>query len=272
LTVLSLALLAASCSRQSPEAPSAPETGTSDAPATATPAAAASPVPTATGEPRKEKQSNDLYDFEYSYPAAAGAIPALKAFLDADLAKQKAELVADAREQQAMSKKDNFPYHALGRWIEWKVVTELPAWLSLSASVGTYEGGAHPNHGFDTILWDKQANRRRDPVDLFTSKAALSRAIGKDFCNALDKERAQKRGEPIKPGSTDEFDRCIDPVENTIIVGSSDRKAFDRVGVLVPPYNAGPYAEGDYEVTLPVTGAVLAAVTPEYRGSFAVER
>jgi hypothetical protein len=88
----------------------------------------------------------------------------------------------------------------------------------------------------------------------------------------LDRERAKKRGEPVKPGSTDEFDKCIDPVENTVILGSSNRQAFDRIGVLVGPYAAGPYAEGDYEVTLPVTAAVLAAVKPEYRNAFAVKR
>src|SRR5262249_54225394 len=106
--------------------------------------------------------------------------------LDADLAKQKAELVTQAREQQAESKKSDFPFHALGNWVNWQVVTDLPGWLSLSADVSTDEGGAHPNHGFDTILWDKHANVRRAPVDLFTSKQALSRVIRPDFCAALN--------------------------------------------------------------------------------------
>jgi hypothetical protein len=267
LSLLLLGCLAA-CSRQSPEAPSAPGTA-----AAATSTSAAAPAePAAKGEPRSVKESNDLIDFEYSYPAAAGAIPALKTMLDAELDKQKAELIANAKAQKADDEKDGIPFNALGDWVEWKVVTDLPTWLSLSADVSTYEGGAHPNHGFDALLWDRQANRRRAPLDLFVSKAALSRAIRKDFCAALDKQRAQKRGEPVKPGSTDEFDQCIDPVDSTVILGSAGRQAFDRIGVLVAPYEAGPYAEGDYEVTLPVTPAVLAAVKPEYRASFAVKR
>jgi hypothetical protein len=40
---------------------------------------------------------------------------------------------------------------------------------------------------------------------------------------------------------------------------------------LVPPYEAGPYAEGAYEVTLPVSAAVVAAVKGEYRPSFEVK-
>jgi hypothetical protein len=41
--------------------------------------------------------------------------------------------------------------------------------------------------------------------------------------------------------------------------------------VLVAPYNAGPYAEGSYEVTVPVTPEILALVKAEYRDSFAVK-
>ncbi|MBW8754224.1 MAG: DUF3298 and DUF4163 domain-containing protein, partial [Sphingomonadales bacterium] len=190
----------------------------------------------------------------------------------ADIAKQKAALAASAKEQRAESKKEGFDYNPLGNWVEWKVVTDLPGWLSLSADISDYQGGAHPNHGFDALLWDRQANQRRSPLDLFTSKEALSRAIRRDFCFALDRERGKRRGEPVKPGGTDEFDQCIDPAASTVILGSSNHQAFDRIGVLVAPYEAGPYAEGDYEVTLPVTGAVLAAVRPEFRLAFAVKR
>jgi hypothetical protein len=240
--------------------------------ASATAPATTATTAAATGAARHEELSNADFDFDYAYPAAAGAIPALKALLDADLDKQKAALAAGAREQKAESTKEGFPYRPLGNWVAWKVVTDLPGWLSLSADVSDYQGGAHPNHGFDALLWDKQANRRRAPIDLFTSKAALSGAIRKDFCAALDKQRAAKRGEPIDPKSTNEFDQCIDPAESTVILGSSNHRTFDRVGVLVAPYEAGPYAEGDYEVTLPVTPAVLAAVRPEYRAAFTATR
>lgn len=221
---------------------------------------------------RSEKDSNDLFEFAFAYPAAAGGIPDLRKQLDAELDKQKAALATGAKEQQAEAKKDGFPYRALGSWTEWKVVTDLPGWLSLSADISDYQGGAHPNHGFDSLVWDRQANRSRAPIDLFVSKEALSQAIRKDFCAALNRQREEKRGTPIAPGSTDEFDQCIDPAASTIILGSSNRKAFDRIGVLVAPYEAGPYAEGAYEVTLPVTPAVLAAVKPEFRPTFVAGR
>ena len=265
-----LAALAA-CSRQSPDTPRRAE-GDPAMATTAAAASASSMSTSATGSARAEKEENDLYDFGYAYPAAAGGIADLKAYLDADLARQKAELIADAKTQRAERAKDKFDYFPLARDIKWDVVTNLPRWLSLSATIYSFEGGAHPNHGYQALLWDRQGNRRRDGAELFVSKPGLSQAIRKPFCAALDRERGKRRGAPVNPDSGDEFDACIDPVASTVILGSSNGKAFDRIGILVAPYEAGPYAEGDYEITLPVTDAVIAAVKPEYRPSFASRR
>jgi hypothetical protein len=54
----------------------------------------------------------------------------------------------------------------------------------------------------------------------------------------------------------------------TIFLGSSDGESFDRIGIYYAPYTAGPYAEGEFEFTLPVTKAVLDTVRPAYREAF----
>jgi hypothetical protein len=109
----------------------------------------------------------------------------------------------------------------------------------------------------------------RMPIELFTSASGFRAAVKAPFCQALDRERARRRG-PDYPKDDDMFGKCIDPVEETtIILGSGNRRSFDRVGFLIAPYSAGPYAEGSYEVTLPVDAALLRAVKPEYRAAFA---
>jgi len=268
LPLLATVVFAAGCSAE-------PDGGPSDAASAEAAVPVPLPSPSASAAPaaaRSESVSNDLYEFEYSYPAVAAAIPDLRKWLDGDLEKQRRELIGNAQEQLETSKKEGFPFNPLGSWTAWKVVADLSGWLSLSADVGSYEGGAHPNHGFSALLWDRQANLRREAKDLFASPAALSGAIRRDFCRAIDKEREKRRGEPIDPNSGNEFDTCIDPAASTVILGSLNGKAFDRIGILVAPYEAGPYAEGDYEVTLPVNDAVLAAVKPEYRSAFAKGR
>ena len=263
IPVLLAGVLLAGCS--DPSTPDAqPTAGSSaQAQAAAVPAPPAAPEPVI-GNARTVKESSDLYEFGYAYPATAAAIPGLKALLDKDLEVRKAALVSDARQGQAEAKKDDFPYHPYSLVVDWKVVTDLPGWLSMSTIVGVYTGGAHPNYGFESLLWNRSTSRRYAPEDLFVSKAALSAAIKPAFCAELDRQRAKKRQGQEIGGGIPEFSECIEPTEQTIILGSSHGKAFNRIGLLVSPYAAGPYAEGDYDVTVRVTDAVLKAVKPEY--------
>lgn len=264
--VIPFVLLAAAC---------VPEKNEAEAPATEVTATAdAVPTATATVAPlaRKTQEQTASFAFEYSYPAEAAAIPALVAELEADLAKRRRELVDAAKEGRIAAKENGFDFNPYSHSVSWTVVTDLPGWLSLSAMSSEYTGGAHPNHWPQALLWDKAADQSRVAADLFTSRAALAAAIRDPFCKALNRERTARRGEPVSTDSDDPFDQCIDPTASTVILGSSNKQQFDRIGILIAPYEAGPYAEGDYEITLPVTKAVLAAVKPQYRAVFALGR
>jgi len=239
---------------------------TEPAPAGATGAAAPTSAKAAPAAARNAVDKTDLYNFEYSYPAAAAAIPGVRDALEEDLASRRAYLADIARETRKASRTDDFPFSPLDLEMGWDVVTENASWLSLSAAFSTYTGGAHPNHGFDAMLWDKRAGKLRDPLELFASDKAFVAAVQPEFCKALDRERAERReGEDM-----DGFDECVDPTETIVILGSSNHRTFDRIGFLIAPYIAGPYVEGSYEVTLPVTQAVLAKVKPEFRDSFSI--
>lgn len=270
LIVPSLCALAIAC-KPAPQGQAAATSAPTAASTAPPPAAAKGPAPVPEA-PRKIHVEDKLFTFDYAYPAAAAAIPALGRQFDSEATKGHAELSQAAREGAADARAAGFPYRPYARETRWQVVTDLPGWLSLSANIFEDSGGAHPNHGYAALLWDKAAGRKRNVSDLFVSRAALSAAIRKPFCDVLDKERAKRRGAPVDRASGDEFDACIDPVGSTLILGSSNRRSFDRIGVLVGPYEAGPYAEGDYDVTLPVTPAVLAVVRPEYRAVFSASR
>lgn len=216
--------------------------------------------------------SNDLYEFSFSYPDAAAAIPGLRDLFDGQLAEARSQLASSSRDDQKSAKQESYPYLQHSFSAKWDVVADLPGWLSLSAQVYTFSGGAHGMSNFDSLLWDRRADVARKPRDLFTSADALRAAIQGPFCDALDKERAKRRGEPVQRDSGQMFSECIDPLAETLILGSSNHQTFDRIGVLVAPYEAGPYAEGTYEVTLPVTGKVMAVLKPQYRSGFSAVR
>ena len=272
LPVLLIALtLLAACQREAPP-PAATATSSAAASNSAVSGDASAKTTAASsgGGASAVNESTDLYEFDYSYPAAAGRIPALRAWLEAERSKARAQLIEDATSGKAEARESGFEYHPYATGRAWEKVTETPRFLSLSAQVYDYTGGAHPNHGTDSLLFDKQAAARRAPLALFASSAAFDAVIQPRFCALLDKERSKRRGEPVsRDGSL--FNDCIKPSEQTVILGSSNGRAFDKVGVLVGPYAAGPYAEGDYEFTLPVSAALLRAVKPEYRDAFSVK-
>lgn len=219
--------------------------------------------------PVTQKEDGELLAFAYTYAAAVAAIPALAGALSADAKTQRTELEVAAREGQAAAKDAGFPHRAHSYEMDWKVVADTPQFLSLSGDFATYSGGAHGMYGVRALVWDKRSGRALDGAGLFASPAALDRALGARLCEALNAERAKRRGEPVPPGSDDEFNRCVSTAEATVLVGSSSGTGFDRIGIWFGPYVAGSYAEGAYELDFPVNAAVMRAVKPVYRGAFA---
>ena len=219
-------------------------------------------------QPKVEVKTAD-YDFSYSYPVQAAAIPALAAYFEADRARVRASLVKDAADARREAKQDGYSFNPYETAIVWDVVTQTQRLLSLSGSFYGFSGGAHGNIGSDSLVWDKQRRERLKPLALFTSPDALWAAIKQPYCQALDAERATRRGEAVSK-SSDPFDTCPLLKELTLLLGSSNRQAINRIGLIADQYVAGSYAEGPYEITLPVTPAVIAAVRPGYRAGFAV--
>ncbi|WP_375249539.1 DUF4163 domain-containing protein [Sphingomonas sp.] len=207
------------------------------------------------------------FDFSYSYPPAAARIAPLRAWLERDKATLRTDTARDATDAERDARTSGFPYRRYETQKIWKLVTETPRFVSLSGLMYAYTGGAHGMSGSLSLLWDKKAGQRLSPTDLFRSPAAIEAALGARFCAALNVERAKRRGAPV-PDDGDEFDACPKMKDVSLLLGSSNRRRFDRIGLIADPYVAGPYAEGQYEITLPVTPAVIAAVKPAYRETF----
>lgn len=245
--------------------------GETDADPVPTPTATPSPTATASASSsgaRSVAEETDDFLFEYSYPAEAGRIVELASLLDIQLEQRREELASESAAARREARQDGFPYNKHSYTAEWKVVTELPGWVSLSADIATYTGGAHGNYTVESLVWDKENERSMDAITLFTSPAALEEALGDRFCEALDRQRAERREEPVPEESDNQFDQCPGIDELEILAGSSNTRTFNRLTVYAGPYVAGPYAEGAYEVDLNIDRSILAAVKPEYRDAF----
>ncbi|MFN4019552.1 MAG: PdaC/SigV domain-containing protein [Erythrobacter sp.] len=264
--VMLAALALAACSSPEEVAKDTGVAAKASASATSAETAAAAPGPVAfTDNQGKDEAARE---FSYSWPAEVSAVPALARHFTAErdqlLGEQKAEwaeAVAEFAGEDCVA--------CTNRAFEkrWEVVADLPRFLSLSATFYVYSGGAHGTGAFDALVWDREAQAFFDPKALFRSEAALQDALGAPWCKALKAERMKRLEEDY---SEDSVFTCPAIADLTVLVGSSDKRRFDRIGLLAAPYVAGPYAEGSYEVTLPVSAKVLDAVKPEYKPAFAL--
>ena len=234
--------------------PGAPPQSTADAKAKTAPAS-------------NIKESNDLVEFTYAYPREAAAIAELAAWLDNDRATKRDALIAAARRDKAAAEKARFPYRAHSLSQSWQRVSNTPRFLSLSAEIQTYTGGAHGMTNFATLLWDRNRAKQVQPLDLFTSGEAFDAAIRNPFCAGIKRAKAAK-GIVAGDASDDASGGCPPASAQTVWLGSSDGRHFDRMTIAIAPYEIGSFAEGSFKINVPVTGALVGAVKDEFKRDF----
>jgi hypothetical protein len=255
--VLALTALLAACSQQP-----APPTNNH---AQASPPAAKPPEPQTKAFAFDEK--NDLIDFHFGWSAEVAAIPQLVERLRKQMDNAKAELLASAKEDKAFRDKEGYDFNAYSSTTDYNTAGESPRLLSLSVEAASYTGGAHGNSGTNGLLWDRQAMKEVTVADLFATPANMDRLLTQRWCDALNKAREEKRGEPV--GSEGMFDECPKLSEIAIVPTDKDKNGrFERLILTASPYVAGPYVEGSYEIDLPVTPELIAALRGDYRDSF----
>ena len=259
LTCLSLTALAA-CEPQVAQ----PSGGVGESGA---PIAAAAPDP---AKPFVVSSKDGLLEFDYGWPAEAAAIPALDARFRDEMEQGRTEALATAEDDRALRRTGDAPFNAHMYSRSWTTAGQSPRLLSLISETHFFTGGAHPNHGVDSLLWDRATHKEIGVADLFDPPTRFAALVSKPWCDSLNGERIKKRGEQPKPGEM--FWDCP-PLDDLAIVPLDDDKdgLFEGIRFSAAPYVAGPYAEGQYDVDLPVNATLMTAMRPEYRASFELQ-
>ena len=209
-------------------------------------------------------------DFNYSWSTEAAAVPALVKRFTAEMRKQKAATLAGGKDYNVERKKRGDTPIGYMHSTAIETAGQSQRLLSLRIDVGDFTGGAHPNSGTAALLWDRRLGKEIAIGDLFLRKTAFANLTRTAYCKALDEERLKRR-EGEKIGG--QFDEC--PKFNELAIIPSDAKKngrFDTIAYVASPYVAGPYVEGEYELELPVTPQLIAAMKPLYRPSFEAQR
>jgi hypothetical protein len=228
-------------------------------------AAAAAPSGT-----HKVVRNTPALDFSYEWPAQAVAVPALDRRFYDEAKRDLAEAQKNAAEDQALARQQKRDFHPHEFSMTWTTAGQTPRLLSLQSTLGTFTGGAHPNTSDGALLWDRKFNRPVSVSALFLQSDAFSALTRIRYCAALNAER-RKRREGQDLGSF--FNEC--PKYSELAITPADKNKdgrFETIEFVASAYVAGPYVEGNYEISLPVTSQLINAIRPEYRNSFARHR
>jgi hypothetical protein len=213
------------------------------------------------------EEKTDLIEFHFAWSAEAAAVPQLVSRFQAEMSKTKDELIAGAKEGKAMRDEEGLEFHGYQSSTDYETAGQSDRLLSLSVDAGSYTGGAHGNSGTSALLWDRQAAKEIKVADLFADAANRDRLLTQRWCDALNKAREEKRGEPVT--GSDMFNEC--PKLDEIAIVPTDEEGngrFELLTLTASPYVAGPYVEGSYEIDLAVTPDLIAALKNEYRQDF----
>jgi len=65
-----------------------------------------------------------------------------------------------------------------------------------------------------------------------------------------------------------------DEIDSRDVIPAAARRngKLDRIHIVAAAYTAGPYAEGEYDIVLPVGPQLIRLMKPQYRASFEAQR
>jgi len=206
-------------------------------------------------------------EFSYKWSAEAAAVPALDRRFRTDAANQRRKLAAMAAQDRRERLKNKMEWPAPYSFErKWTTAGQTARLLSLSSQTYVFSGGAHGNTNTQPLLWDRRLGREIALDNLLLRSGWWDGAIRKPFCTLLKRERAKRLQEPV---TNDIFSQCPPLKDVSLTLADTNRNGrLDHVLVTADPYVAGSYAEGIYEISLPLTAAMLARVRPDYRASF----
>lgn len=197
-----------------------------------------------TSTPQKITEEGQYYTIEVSYPETSFGTVAtdLKTFVTDTVMRWKKDTNVENFTPEEIEMYGLGDGRTYGLWISYQETLSAHA-VSYLVAVSTYEGGAHPNTGYISFVYDETGNRL-ELADLFRSDV-----------NYLDRLSTLSR----KELSTREF-AAADMIAFGTEPSPENFSTFiiEDIGLTLvfSPYQVAPYAAGGQMVTIPWTSLV----------------
>jgi hypothetical protein len=222
----------------------------------------------ALGTDYDKTEKSPLYELRLRVPAAAMAIAPLR---DKVMALYKTD--ADQTKSDAKDDKNGNPsFSPYDIETVWRVTFENAAVLSLSAETYADIGAAHPNDGFQTLVWDKAAGRAV-PIDaLFApgqakaGMAAIADAAAKAWAKTYTQRSGQKPG-PNADMAKDGIGASADKLSTYALTYAKGQTTANGIVLLYGAGQVWTNVLGDFRLSVPA--AVFARyLAPQWKQVF----
>ncbi|HEX8471642.1 MAG TPA: DUF4163 domain-containing protein [Brevundimonas sp.] len=237
-------------------------------PAAAPPTVAATPA--VAGAPFEFKSETPFAKVELTLPQEIKSQPELHAQLYAAGVKDLREFMEGAQADRTEAGGDEGT-PAYDSEIGFDTPVETGKLFSIARSDYEFTGGAHGNTSASGVLWDKALKRAIAPTSLLRPGVNMA-ALDGLLCAALNVEKKKRdpEAETLRlAGKADDMWNCPHAADTPVVLvpGTQPGKAGGLL-FLIGAYEAGPYAEGPYEVPVPQT-AIRSLLAPAYADEFA---
>jgi hypothetical protein len=157
----------------------------------------------------------------------------------------------------------------------YRLRTAAGKYVSIAIDESEFTGGAHPNHGTTTMLWDRDKDERTDFKTLFRDPAAGSADMQKLSKLILDALAAEKKARDVPFDLTDmwfkDWKADFENFGQPSLAPSTVKDKSSGITFHFSPYEVGAYAEGDYTAFVPASAA-MPLLTPEAQKLFGGNR
>lgn len=189
-----------------------------------------------------------------------------KKLYDEGVAELKRDIEA-ARNDRSHLEGEGFPNPAYDQSIRWNLNAWTPRLVGLKGTWDSYTGGAHPNNGYNTLIWDTNAKSAINRSELFIAPGPGDAAMQTSLCDAIAQAR-KANGVEVTPDIEESWPCPKWRDSDFVLAQSATPGKLGGLTFVFDPYAIGSYAEGPYEATVPYA-AFKTIVAPAYAGEFA---
>ncbi len=170
------------------------------------------------------------------------------------------ESAADETKKNADEEKTRRPgyFPPLSLDTKWQVTFENNNIISISGLTYEYQGGAHPNTYFETIVWDKKLHREIPINELFKDNQAdlALKAIAEAAQKSWVKIYTQRSGEKPNPALIEQAKQGItsDPktLKNYTLTHAKGQTTINGIELLYGAGEIWPHVLGEFRIPVPL--------------------